>query len=196
MNNVVNFLRPIDLNIQEDSPKELDNIYRLHLETFMFGGDGGQSILDLFNSLGQQEISPLTKEFLALASNTCFSTAELRKRLVEVEQFKYNMQKFMVNYDVIISPVTATAARPHGETFVNIRDVGYIVAHNLTGWPATVVPCGYDKNGLPIGLQIAAKKWHDHVSLAVGLAIQNSRFFPIVFNGSSGIPVALRRPTT
>ena len=196
MNNVVNFLRPIVLNIQEDYPKELNNIYRLHLETFMFGGDGGQTILDLFNSLGQQEISPLTKEFLALASNTYFSTTELRKRLVEVEQFKYNMQKFMVNYDVIISPVTATAARPHGETFVNIRDVGYIVAHNLTGWPATVVPCGYDKNGLPIGLQIAAKKWHDHVSLAVGLAIQNSRFFPIVFNGSSGIPVALRRPTT
>ena len=177
MDNVIRLLKPLVLNIREDYPQELNNIYRLHLETFMFGGDGGQTILDLLAQLGQLEISPLTKEFLATAAKSKFSITELRKRLIEVEQFKYNMQKFMINYDVIISPVTATTARHHGETFANIRDVGYVVAHNLTGWPATVVPCGYDKNGLPIGLQIAANKWNDHISLAVGLEIQKKMGF-------------------
>lgn len=79
---------------------------------------------------------------------------------------------FISKYDVIISPVTATPARLHGETYQFIRDVGYIVAYNLTGWPATVIPCGYSQKGLPIGLQIAAKPWHDNISLSLALKIQ------------------------
>ena len=27
---------------------------------------------------------------------------------------------------------------------------------NLTGFPALSIPCGYDKKGLPVGLQLAA----------------------------------------
>jgi len=153
-------------------PDDLKNVYRLHLETFMFGGNGGETVKQLFAKLNQTHISPLAQQFLKLADKCRFSVSDLRERFIELEHFRYNMMRFMQDYDVIISPVTATPARHHGETFANLNDVSYVIAHNLTGWPATVVPCGYSRDGLPIGVQIAARPWHDHVGLAVALKIQ------------------------
>lgn len=177
---VIQLLQSEGFNVRENYPSILNNVYRLHLETFIFGGNGGESVKRLFNKLGQEEISPLAQNFLKTASQTHFSITELRERLVEIEQFRYSMMEFMENYDIILSPVTATPAHLHGETWKSLRDVGYIIAHNLTGWPATVIPCGYAKNGLPIGLQIAAKPWHDHLSLALALKIQQMiGVFPI-----------------
>jgi len=43
---------------------------------------------------------------------------------------------------------------------------------NITGWPATVVRAGTSPEGLPIGVQIAAKPWHDHVTLAAAKLIE------------------------
>jgi aspartyl-tRNA(Asn)/glutamyl-tRNA(Gln) amidotransferase subunit A len=35
---------------------------------------------------------------------------------------------------------------------------------NLTGQPAASVPCGFDRDGLPIGLQIVGR-WHDDATV-------------------------------
>lgn len=73
----------------------------------------------------------------------------------------------MQNYDILICPVAASLARFHGTTHSNIKDFSYTMAFNLTGWPVTVISCGTSQNGLPIGIQIAAKPWSDHISLAM-----------------------------
>lgn len=172
ISNVVQFLKSEKCDLTENYPSCLDKVYRLHLETFIFGGNGGESVRLLLEELGQVKISQLTQNFLSYASQCNFSINELRQRWIEVEQFRFDMMEFMYPYDVLLSPVTATAARFHGETWDSIRDVGYVIAHNLTGWPATVVPCGYNKDGLPIGIQIVAKPWHDHIALALALKIQ------------------------
>jgi amidase len=39
--------------------------------------------------------------------------------------------------------------------------------HNLTGWPAAVVRCGTSSEGLPVGVQVVARPWHDATALAV-----------------------------
>jgi amidase len=39
--------------------------------------------------------------------------------------------------------------------------------HNLTGWPVAVVRVGTAANGLPIGMQLAAKPWREDVVLAI-----------------------------
>lgn len=171
---VVQLLKPQVECIEESYPAILDQVYRLHFETFMLGGDGSKSLLQQFEEWGQKKISPLMEEFLSLASKCEFSVVELRQRFVELEKFRYAMMEFMKNYDLIISPVTATPAHYHGETFKNIRDVGYLTAHNLTGWPATVLPCAYSKDGLPIGIQLVSKKWQDHICLEVALYLQKT----------------------
>jgi aspartyl-tRNA(Asn)/glutamyl-tRNA(Gln) amidotransferase subunit A len=45
---------------------------------------------------------------------------------------------------------------------------------SLTGWPAVSIPCGSTSDGLPIGLQVAARPGHDEVALAVAEAYEHA----------------------
>ena len=71
---------------------------------------------------------------------------------------KQAFDKAFEKYDIILSPVAPTTALKIGESLSDpikmyLGDV-YTVSINLTGIPAVSLPCGYDKNGLPIGLQL------------------------------------------
>ncbi len=60
--------------------------------------------------------------------------------------------------DVIVGPTAPSAAFKIGAKTddpvqMYLNDI-FTVAANLTGAPAISIPCGFDRNGLPIGLQI------------------------------------------
>jgi Asp-tRNA(Asn)/Glu-tRNA(Gln) amidotransferase A subunit family amidase len=44
---------------------------------------------------------------------------------------------------------------------------------NLTGQPAISIPCGWTKNGLPLGLQLVGRRGQDSLVLRVAAAIEN-----------------------
>ncbi len=61
-------------------------------------------------------------------------------------------------YDVILGPVAPTTAPRLGESLADpikmyLGDI-YTIAVNLAGLPAISLPCGRDRKGLPIGLQL------------------------------------------
>ncbi|MCH5342924.1 MAG: Asp-tRNA(Asn)/Glu-tRNA(Gln) amidotransferase subunit GatA [Acetatifactor sp.] len=61
-------------------------------------------------------------------------------------------------YDVILGPVAPTTAPRLGESLSDpikmyLGDI-YTISVNLAGLPGISVPCGQDKNGLPIGMQL------------------------------------------
>lgn len=61
-------------------------------------------------------------------------------------------------YDVILGPVAPTTAPKLGESLSDpikmyLGDI-YTIAVNLAGLPGLSMPCGMDRNGLPIGLQL------------------------------------------
>lgn len=61
-------------------------------------------------------------------------------------------------YDVILGPVAPTTAPRLGESLADpiqmyLGDI-YTVSVNLAGLPAVSLPCGLDRNGLPVGLQL------------------------------------------
>lgn len=70
-------------------------------------------------------------------------------------------------FDYVLSPVAAhlpfaaeaPCADPAGLDLV--RDVLFTCAYNISEQPAASVNCGYAKNGLPIGLQIAGRRFDD-----------------------------------
>ena len=61
-------------------------------------------------------------------------------------------------YDVILGPAAPTTAPKLGESLIDpiqmyLGDI-YTISVNLAGLPGISLPCGMDKNGLPIGLQL------------------------------------------
>ena len=61
-------------------------------------------------------------------------------------------------YDVILGPVAPTTAPKIGSSLSDpikmyLGDI-YTISANLAGLPGISIPCGKDKNGLPIGLQM------------------------------------------
>jgi aspartyl-tRNA(Asn)/glutamyl-tRNA(Gln) amidotransferase subunit A len=87
-------------------------------------------------------------------------------RTVLIEDFRRAFE----NVDVIVGPTTPITAWRSGEWTVKIggKDDNVLSAswrftfpYNLTGLPAISIPCGFDRDGLPIGLQIAAKPFDE-----------------------------------
>jgi amidase len=83
------------------------------------------------------------------------------------DQFRISMLDFMRRYEVMITPVNAYQAIPHGTWREKIKGFSYTMTHNLTGWPSVVVRVGTADDGLPIGVQIIAKPWKEAIALAV-----------------------------
>lgn len=50
---------------------------------------------------------------------------------------------------------------------------GYTGIYNSTGWPSAVVRAGTSPEGLPIGIQMLAHPWNEHVSLAAAAALES-----------------------
>ena len=105
---------------------------------------------------------------------TRMRSEELYDVLRRWDAYRRRMLAFMEPYDVLLSPVFPTAAPGHdvpdGPVFGD--GVSYTTPFSLTGWPAAVVRCGSSAAGLPIGVQVVARPWCDHVALAAAGALE------------------------
>ena len=78
-------------------------------------------------------------------------------------------------WDAIVLPTTPTTAPAReGQDAVAAAATltAYTSAFNLTGLPAISVPCGFDRAGLPIGLQLVAQPWAEARLLRVARAYE------------------------
>ena len=48
----------------------------------------------------------------------------------------------------------------------------YTIAVNLAGVPALSLPCGFDSDGLPIGMQIIGKRFDESTILSIAHAYE------------------------
>ncbi|MEI6266505.1 MAG: Asp-tRNA(Asn)/Glu-tRNA(Gln) amidotransferase subunit GatA [bacterium] len=85
---------------------------------------------------------------------------------------KQDFEKAFENVDIILSPVSPTTAFKIGEKTADpmemyLADV-YTAAINLSGNPALSLPCGFDSNKLPIGMQIIGKHFDESLVLNFG----------------------------
>lgn len=87
------------------------------------------------------------------------------------------------DYDAWLMPVVATAAFKRQKSGAPIPVDGvdqhyfrvgtaYTFLGNFTGQPSIVLPCGFSREGLPIGLQITGKRWAEAKLLGVAKAIE------------------------
>jgi fatty acid amide hydrolase 2 len=69
-------------------------------------------------------------------------------------------------------PPHATVAPRHGRAMLPPLRWGYTAIFNLMETPSTAVPMGLDAEGVPLGVQIVAGPWNDHLCLAVARALE------------------------
>jgi aspartyl-tRNA(Asn)/glutamyl-tRNA(Gln) amidotransferase subunit A len=80
--------------------------------------------------------------------------------------------------DAIIAPTAPTTAFKIGEKTQDplqmyLSDI-YTISVNLAGLPALSLPCGFDSEGLPIGMQIIGKHFDESTILAIAYAYEQS----------------------
>ena len=168
MHQVISVLQTEVKHIEARCPPHLIELYSLITETFFLGGDKGLGLKNLFSQLGIKKPSYLVREFLAISRTCEFSVTNLHQRLRRIDQIRIALENFFSSYDAIICPVAATPAKLHGRSFIEGHDFSYLNIFNLTGWPVLTVRCGSSPQGLPIGVQIIAKPWHDSTALMIG----------------------------
>ena len=120
-------------------------------------------------SIGSHQTHPLLEGWLAKLEPYRTSVGGFAEYWAGLHQFRAGMFAFLKNYDAILSPVSASPALPHGTSIQdgNLRGFSYTMTYNVTGWPAAVVRCGESGDGLPIGVQIAARPWREDIALAI-----------------------------
>jgi amidase len=134
----------------------------------MSRGDGGAGTRAFLKSIGSDPISPLFERALTSAPAMA-NTTDALAAFVRWDLFRNSMLRFMENYDAVLSAVAPYPALLHGTSFdeANRKGFGYSQMYNLTGWPTATVRVGTSPEGLPLGVQVAARPWREDVALAL-----------------------------
>ena len=99
--------------------------------------------------------------------------------------------KFFDKFDFLLTPCAAVPPFPveqdYPETIAGKKMKNYIdwiaptFVLSLTGLPVACVPCGLDKTGLPVGLQIVGPPLSEGQVLALAKQIQDAHPFDLPF---------------
>lgn len=94
---------------------------------------------------------------------------------------KKTFDKAFESYDVILGPVAPTTALKLGESLSDplkmyLGDI-YTVSVNLAGLPGISLPCGYDRNGMPVGLQLLGNAFDEKAIIRAAYAFEQTRSY-------------------
>lgn len=160
-------------NVAPFRPKTLEAARKLWWTFFV--RCGGMFVDSLVKGR-EAELSPVLKGFLEIAhAEPPLGGEELLFAWAESDILRGKMLEEMKEYPVLLGPVCSVPAFKHGERQWTIdgQKVDYLDTMRYTQWfntlgaPAAVVPVGQSPEGLPIGVQVAARPFEDEVALAI-----------------------------
>ncbi|MBA0726088.1 hypothetical protein Golax_001938, partial [Gossypium laxum] len=111
----------------------------------------------------------------AFNSKEYIKAQKMRNRQMQIHK------NIFAKADVIVAPTTGVTAYSIFDDALKTGELDYIngaalvryqIAGNFLGLPAVTVPVGYDKEGLPIGLQFIGKPWSEPTLMHIAFAMQ------------------------
>lgn len=92
--------------------------------------------------------------------------------LGHVQELKKYFDDLLGDDGVFICPTYTSTAPRHNMPLLKPLDFIYTALFNTLELPVTQVPMGFDANGLPVGIQVVANHFNDHLSMAVGIFLE------------------------
>ena len=88
-------------------------------------------------------------------------------------QFRRTLSNLFADIDILVTPTLSSSPTPIGEqTKGNLTRLTN--PFNLTGFPALTVPCGVSRQGLPIGVQLAARPFAEVLLLQCAAGLEQA----------------------
>jgi amidase len=115
------------------------------------------------------------------------SAVEMYMALQDCERITRDIAPFFEMHDVLLTPTMQWTVPRHGvadttrpETMVNAAKFSAFTAiFNITGQPAASIPFGTDGNGLPIGIQLAARYGAEDLLLRLSAQVEEAAPWPL-----------------
>lgn len=166
LNALAESLRTKNVSVTSDQPADFDKMVAMHRML---------AIYTLFEKVPWLFRQIVIREFKE-SDNHRIDMSEVYERMSDLDPAKYDdilkrhdvlrdqMEEFFTKYDLLIMPVTSTAAIKHNPEHNPISVDGtnvdywdnflYPAPFNATGHPALTIPLGLNAEGMPIGVQV------------------------------------------
>lgn len=157
------------------------NLARFDGVRYGFRAADCENLLDMYCKTRAQGFGPEVKRRIMLGTyalssgyyDAYYKKAQQLRRLISndfTEAFK--------DVDILVSPTCPTTAfdlnsKANNPLEMYLTDIATI-SSNLAGTPALSMPCGFDKEGMPVGLQIIAKRLDELTLLQSAYALEQT----------------------
>jgi aspartyl-tRNA(Asn)/glutamyl-tRNA(Gln) amidotransferase subunit A len=123
-----------------------------------------------------QDISEQVRNRLLAGRNLL--AVEYLRGLEAQRRIRAEAAALFADIDLLVTPTTPfTATRIEDELAATGREPRihrFTAPFNITGQPAISLPCGFDPQGLPIGLQIVGRPWEEETVLRLAHAYEQA----------------------
>ncbi|XP_055587613.1 fatty-acid amide hydrolase 2-B-like [Uranotaenia lowii] len=106
------------------------------------------------------------------ATKYMFTPEQQEQYLQMAENLKKQITETLGTDGVLFLPTFPTAAPRHYESFGLITGVTYSMLFNALGLPGTHVPLGFNRAGLPIGIQVVTAPYQDRLGLCIARELE------------------------
>jgi len=121
--------------------------------------------------------SPHTLPALALAwfePTADFPRGRAQKWLAPLVELKDELNDLLGDDGVMLYPVFPRTAPKHYQPLLRPFEFVYTAVINAVELPATAIPLGLDRRGLPLGIQAVASWGQDHLSIAIAQELERA----------------------
>lgn len=162
------------------------NLSRYDGIRYGYRSDKDKNLLDMYYNSRCEGFGIEVKRRIMLGSfvlSSGYYDAYYKKALKTRNLIKKSFDDLFDKYDIILTPTTPTTAFSLGKNLSDplkmyLSDI-YTVSVNLAGIPAVSIPCGFDKNNMPIGMQLIGNAFSENKLVKLAYAFQSKTNYHI-----------------
>lgn len=166
------------------SAEATSNLSRYDGIKYGFRAQKFDDLIDLYIQSRSQGFGMEVKRRIMLGNfvlSSGYYDAYYKKALQVKALIKGEFDKAFERFDLLLGPAAPTTALKLGESLQDplkmyLGDI-YTVSVNLAGLPGLVAPCGFDGQGLPVGVQLIGRPFGEKTLLNTAYAYQQATDF-------------------